>query len=116
MEIFKNAEIKEIKKVGFEWGSGILLEIELTNRNKEYTIHAGYIPRNKKLNVIKIVEGKTKNKMNPLEAGKKMIGKVISQMDKPLKTAENVGLKFENVIQSFVEKLLMRKDLKLGEN
>lgn len=70
LEIYKNAEITEIRKVGFQRGTGLLLEIDLTNDNKQYTIHAGFIPRFKKLNVIKIEEKKTEEKKNHLEVGK----------------------------------------------
>lgn len=63
------------------------MEIDLVHENKDYTIHAGYIPRHKKLNVVQIVEVKgEKKKMNPLETGKELIGKVISNMETPLKS------------------------------
>lgn len=84
LEIFKDAEIKEIRKVGFEFGTGILLEIDLRNGNKDFTIHAGYLPRKNKLHVVRIIEVKAeKEKMNPLETGKKLLNKVMKDMKTP---------------------------------
>lgn len=52
--IFKNAEITGVKKIGFQKGSGILLQIDLLNDGKSYKAEASYVPRWKKLAVTKI--------------------------------------------------------------
>lgn len=52
--IFANAEVQNIQKMGFERGNGIVLEIFLANEGKQYKIRAGYMPRWRRLNVMKI--------------------------------------------------------------
>ena len=90
--IFENAEITKIEKTGFERGVGFLLTISLVNDKKEYKINAGYIPRFKKLNVLRLEEIKTQEK-KPIEIGKELIGKIVNDVPKQVQTtAQNVNL------------------------
>lgn len=68
LTIFKDAEIQKIDKVGFERGTGIILEITLLNDKKNYKVKAGYMPRWGKLSILKLEEipAATENKNIPL--------------------------------------------------
>jgi hypothetical protein len=43
-----------MKKNGFRKGAGFLLDILFTNDNKEYLVKVGYLPKYKKLTVLKL--------------------------------------------------------------
>lgn len=67
------------------------------------------MPRWRKLHILKVQE--VKAQATPLDIGKGLIGKVISKLpENPVKQFQSDSLNLENIIQSFVEKLLVRRN------
>lgn len=59
---------------------------------------------------------KVQNKQTPLETGKELVGKVLNTIpQKSAQIADNINMGFENLLQSFVEKLLVRKNIQTQE-
>lgn len=69
LSIFPKAEITKVQKVGFQPGTGILLEITLADGGKFYKVQAGYMPRWKRLHILKVQQMEASSQSAKAESG-----------------------------------------------